>query len=111
MQRKRFLILFSVLLLLTGILALLYAAEKPFVQQARVAKLKAVSLQTSTSKNMGLVEKLNYAPEYANLPAEQKVRIILRELQKGGVKARGEKISKKASRKSVTGDAPKKMRF
>ncbi|NIR51916.1 hypothetical protein GWO43_25415 [candidate division KSB1 bacterium] len=82
MQRNKVLVVSFALLLLITILAILYAGEKKILQKSiGIIQAQSVSNDDLNSQKAKLLEKINSSPEYANLPAEKKVRIIVQELR------------------------------
>lgn len=97
-MRKKSITFLCLALLLLVVLAFTYAEER---NQAKPSQFNGSrGAQSAIKKNRqlrSLKEKMNQSPEYANLPAEQKVRIILRELKKVN---QDDKIRKDVSKKS-----------
>ena len=77
-MRKKTITFLCLALLLLVVLAFTYAGER---NQAKPSQFKGSrEAQSAIKKNRQLrmlKEKMNQSPQYANLPAEQKVRIIL----------------------------------
>ncbi len=86
-MRKHPLLMLAPALMLV-FLALLYAGDK----KPTPIQIERVKRAQGGFEKERLIERLNHAPEYARLPAQEKVRVLVRELRRlrapGAVKAR-----------------------
>ena len=76
MRKHPLLMLTPALMLL--FLALLYASDK----KPAPVQVERAEWTQAASERARLVERLNHAPEFAGLPAQEKVRILVRELRR-----------------------------
>lgn len=92
MRMNRLWMLSSAFVVAVMVMTVLYASDNKKAVQPSIAKgQKELSSQPLSSREVGLIDKLNRSPEYSDLSAAQKVQIIVEQFRASNEKVRVDK--------------------